>query len=171
MPLFSRPVSRRMTLAVAPLLLAASCRWGPEDETDPQASPGSGKTPSPRPSDDEQVAAAVNAIHTMEAFVSAASVAHVGLSTPLARLVALHAGHRALLEPGRAAALPEPSVPATSGAALIAVRRREQSLQQTLATLASEVSSGTLARTLASMAAAVAQHLQRLPAAAKEGQA
>ena len=107
----------------------------------------------------------------MEAFVSAASLAHIGLSTPLARLVALHAEHRALLGSGPAAALPERSIPATSGATLSAVRRREQALQQTLVTLANEVSSGTLARTLASMAAGVAQHLRQLPTAGKDGPA
>lgn len=170
MPQITRPVSRRTTLAAAPLLLVASCRWGPEDDAAPQATPKAGETPPVLLSDGEQVAAAGRAIDTVVEFVSAVSAAHVGLSTPLADLVSLHVEHLALLETERVGP-GKPSVPNKSGNALTAVRRRERSLQKTLAALANEVSSGTLARTLASMAAGVAQRTELLPASPKDGDA
>lgn len=168
MTLSSRPLSRRTTLAAAPLLLAAGCRWGPPDETNPSATSHPRATVEEPASDDDQVMAASTAIRATEAFVSATSAAHVGLSTPLATLLTLHTEHLALLEATGDVETPQPPVPARSGAALTAVRRRERALQETLVTLATEVSSGTLARTLASMAAGVAQHLRRLPASVKE---
>ncbi|QIX26258.1 hypothetical protein ncot_06300 [Nocardioides sp. JQ2195] len=168
MPIPSHPVSRRTTLAAAPLLLAAGCRWGPAEEaaTPPEQDVAEGVP------DAEQVDAAVAAITEAQQFVSAVADKHIGLSGPLAELTALHTAHLGLLEPHRTASpTTAPDVPKASGVALDAVRRRETTLQATLSGLAADVSSGTLARTLAAMAAGVAQHRQVLPASRKASDA
>ncbi|WP_067439734.1 hypothetical protein [Nocardioides jensenii] len=165
MPLSSRSVSRRTTLAAAPLLLLASCRWGPADDSGSEREAKPTGSASAKPSDDDQVTAARDAIRRVEVFVSTTSNTHGRLSTPLAALTALHGAHLELLEDHSDPDEPTPrtQVPARTGAALVAVRREEQSLQRTLTQLAGEVSSGTLARTLAAMAAGVAQQIAVLP--------
>ncbi|KRF17900.1 hypothetical protein ASG90_06115 [Nocardioides sp. Soil797] len=146
-------------MAAVPLLLAAGCRWGPADESSTTPEPDAPKAIP----DSEQVEAAVAAIAEVQDFVEAASAKHIGLSEPLAELTSLHTAHLALLDPDRAAGTTDVAVPGTSGAALAAVRRREATLQSTLSGLAADVSSGPLARTLAAVAAGVAQHRQLLP--------
>lgn len=159
MPLSNHLVSRRTTLAAAPLLVVAGCRWGPEEE---QATPTESDSPAPAP-DAVQVTAAREAIAEAQTLVMAVRTEHPSLAKPLAGLLALHQAHLKLLstdEDGTTTTLQEIPV---GGEALVEVLRTERALQAKLARLAGVVSSGELARILASMAAAVAQELQRLP--------
>lgn len=168
MPLSSHLVSRRTTFAAAPILLLAGCRWGPAEQESESVEE---KAPARIP-DDEQVDAAIAAIGTVEEYVSAVSAEHVDLADTLADLTSMHTAHLDLLAPERPGGSADtPRVPGRAKAALSAVRRKEQGLQTTLVELAAEVSSGTLARTLAAMAAGVAQHRQLLTAPEKGGSA
>lgn len=158
MPFTTRPITRRTTLAAAPLAVLAACEWGPEDDGAAPAPEGTAPPPEP---DEEQVAEAVTAIAAAHALVEATAARHQRLSGPLADLVALHLEHLTLLdaEPGEASA----RVPAKAPKALARVRSVERDLQATLTELAGTVSSGALARTLAAMAAGVAQRVELLP--------
>jgi len=161
-PLPPPPITRRATLVLASLGLVAGCEWGPpEDGTDPSADPA-----PPAPDEDAELAStALVATSGVAALVAATASRHRGLATPLADLTALHLAHLRLL----GAAAPEapqptpPEVPARSRAALALVVREERRLEDELAALAGRVASGAFARALASMSAAVAQHLAVLP--------
>lgn len=149
-----------MTLAVAPLLLASGCRWGPAAEDTTPAE----ETAAPAVPDEEQVNAAVNAIGQSNNTVRVIANHHPSLAKPLAALTSMHDAHLALLtQDGDEFATLTTTAKQSPAAALKDVRREELRLQRTLVHLAGEVSSGTLARTLASMAAGVAQHRQVLP--------
>lgn len=160
MPISSRLVPRRTTLAAAPLLAVAGCRWGPDekgaDTPEPEA--------TPTVPDADQVDSAVAALTEANDLVAAVSTRHVELAKPLAALSALHTAHLDLLRPDRTSEPSStPKVPRARRAALAAVRRHESTLQETLVGLSVDVSSGALARTLAAMAAGVAQHRRVLP--------
>ncbi|WP_156388616.1 hypothetical protein [Nocardioides sp. Root151] len=167
MPLSSRPVSRRTTLAAAPLLALAGCRWGPAEDGDEPAAEPSNAVP-----DEQQVKAALQAIADADEYVREVSSDHVSLAEPLAALTALHTAHQALIaKDGDTGTTVRMGTPTRATAALKAVRRRELGLQRTLTRLAGEVSSGELARTLAAMAAGVAQQVALLPSTAKDADA
>lgn len=160
-PRLAPPLTRRTALAAAPLAVAAGCRWGPAEEDDPDL-------PAPEPDADaaavdEAAAASLKALD----LVQQVSADHIGLAAALTGLVAMHTAHLELLEAdldgGRPSAAPLPD----TRAAMARVRADEQALQVTLARLAGAASSGTFARALASMSAAVAQHVAALPAIAR----
>lgn len=166
LPDTSRPdlrMSRRTALATASLLALAGCRWGPDEEID-------GSTEDERAADDATVTAAATAIATVRGLVAATSERHIGLAGALAPLLAVHEAHLALLATDASARTPG-RVGARSAAALARVRRAETDLQARLAALAGTATSGSFARALASMSAAVAQQLVVLPELATEGPA
>ncbi len=92
---------------------------------------------------------------------------HPELASSLTSLVTLHEAHESLLaESARGAAAPAAPadpLPQRPALALEVVRRREAALQSEFAVLAGRADSGPLARLLASMSAATAQHLVGLP--------
>lgn len=171
MPLSSHPVLRRTTLAAAPLLALsaglAGCRWGPADDTEPQptASPGTAEV-----DDDTALAgAALAATLQVADLVARVAARHRGLAGALADVTLMHQAHADLLaEAGEASGQPTPQpVPGRSAPALALVLTRERELQATLAETAVGAASGTFARALASMSAAVAQ--QRTALAGLDG--
>ena len=161
MPLSSHPVPRRTTLAAAPLLALATglagCRWGPADDAAPQPT---GSTGPARPDDDTALAAtALAATNKVGALVARVAARHRGLAGALADVTLMHQAHADLLAEAGAApeeVAPRP-VPGRSAAALALVLTEERSLQRTLAESAGGAASGSFARALASMSAAVAQ--------------
>ncbi|MBD8869079.1 hypothetical protein [Nocardioides donggukensis] len=173
MPRAPHPLSRRTTLAVPAwtvlALTAAGCRWGPEEDAS-DAAPTSTATPDPQAagegSDDATYAAeALAATGDTALLVSEVATTHRGLSTPLAELTALHLAHSRLLQEAvpTPKAATAPRVPRGSRQALALVRTEERRLQRRLGDLADTVESGTFARALASMSAAVGQQLSVLP--------
>ncbi len=94
--------------------------------------------------------------------VRRASRKHPGLAPALTGLADLHQAHDDLIADSASASgssTPTPvRIPARSGKALDLVRTRELSLQDEFADLARRARSGPLARLLASMSAAIAQH-------------
>ncbi|MET1059777.1 MAG: hypothetical protein ABWX84_09275 [Nocardioides sp.] len=168
MPLTSRPVLRRTTLAAAPLVALsaglAGCRWGPDEDTTPQPT---GSTGPASVDDDTEVAATALAATTRVAdLVARVAARHRGLAGVLADVTLMHQAHADLLaEAGEASeeAAPRP-VPGRSATALALVLTEERGLQQTLAESAGGAASGSFARALASMSAAVAQQRTRLGA-------
>ena len=168
MPLTSRPVLRRTTLAAAPLAALAGglagCHRGPADEAAPEPTGSTGAAPV---DDDSEVAATALAATTRVAdLVARVAARHPGLAGPLADVTLMHQAHADLLAGAGDAsgeAAPQP-VPGRSAAALALVLTEERRLQTTLAEAAGGAASGTFARALASMSAAVAQQRTRLGA-------
>ncbi|RYP81480.1 hypothetical protein EKO23_23510 [Nocardioides guangzhouensis] len=172
--LLAHPVRRRTTLAAAPLLALAGCRWGPEDEGDDQPAPAPTATTGAAPDDDVQLAGeALAATERAAALVTAVSSGHPGLSAALDEVAAMHEAHADLLaETGESTGEPSlPAVPAKPAPALALVLTEERALQETLTTAAGSAASGPFARALASMAAAVAQRRVVLAALQKGGTA
>lgn len=156
-------LTRRTTLVAAPLAGLSACEWGP-DRPDVE-------TPAPTPTDASEdttrVTAALASITSTAELVARVAARHRRLARPLADLTALHLAHATLLQEGVTeppSASPPGPVPADRRQAHALVVREERGLQEELAALSVEVASGTLARALASMSAAVAQHLTVLPA-------
>ena len=89
------------------------------------------------------------------------------LERTAAQLARTHRAHLRVLgaEAEESTAVAEP---ASASAALTQVRAEEERLQRRLASAAIEVQSGALARLLASMSAAGAQHVAALPPAQEE---
>lgn len=140
------------------------------------------------------VADARRALATQTGLVRRATRTHGALSEPLAGLLAVHQTHdRTLAGAEPAATDAPPADPATSGsptgstggasgstpaattkipdspdAALTYVRERERALQREFVELAGVARSGALAQLFASMSAAIAQRLQRLPASVED---
>ncbi|MDN5893852.1 MAG: hypothetical protein L0H93_07460 [Nocardioides sp.] len=161
-------VLRRTTFAAAPLALIAGCKWtddGSEEATPEQTEPAVA-------ADDKFVAEALEAINTAYELVDHVARKHIGLSTPLAGLTNLHREQTTTLG-GEIEPVPRrgKQVPDGDRPALDLVTRQERSLQRTLTGLAGQASSGSLASTLASMSAGVAQHLILLKATKVGGQA
>ena len=105
-------------------------------------------------------------IAAVAGLVSSVGAAHPPLGDPMAALGRLHDAQAAALDAapsdGSATTSPGPTF-ADPAAALRAVRRREQRLQDRLVDWSVAARSGALARLLASMSAGVAQHLAVLP--------
>ena len=154
---------------VAGLLAAGGCTLQDSGTPPPTATTTPGRSDTDL--DLDLVGEARTALLEMLDLARRTSLLHVGLAPALTPLVDLHTAHDALL----AESSPDPS-PAPTGStvaprsrpALALVRRREAALQAELAALAGRARSGPLARLLASMSAAVAQHVARLPAERKE---
>ena len=167
MPDTAFTVSRRAALGGATALVAATagCQWGPPSTVSAPA--------AKRDADAATVEALVSAIAAQARLVADVATTHVGLTTAMAPLTALHKAHLAVLADTPPEA-PAVMVPARPDAALTAVRRGEAGLQRSLTAGALDAASGPLARSLASMTAGVAMHLAATPAprtAAKGGQA
>lgn len=155
-------ISRRATFGGAALTagLAATlgaCRWGPPDEI---AQDDDKKDADEALLDDvrRQVAARTT-------LAEQTATLHVGLATALAPVIELHRAHAKALGPttGATDSTGPLVVPPDANAALALVRAQEAALQTELTSAASSAASGPLARTIASMAAAVAMHLATLP--------
>lgn len=144
-----------LALPVATSALLAGCRWGPDDAGNRVAS---GTTPPPRDADEALVERAVRAIDEASAVVAAAVAARPPLRGQLAGFSTLHEAHLRHLGA-------EPTATESDARArqLSGVLRIERNLQDTLVELAASAGSGQLARSLASMAAGVAQHLAVAP--------
>lgn len=141
-------------LAAGGLVGLGACRWGPPEEID-------GASEQEEDADAALVRTAAADVLEVRDLADRTSRRHVGLSPALTPLVALHDAHLGVL--GDAEQPAAPPVPGRSGPALTAVRKAEQRLQARLAEHAASATSGPLARALASMSAAVAQHLAVLP--------
>ncbi|WP_162602252.1 hypothetical protein [Nocardioides daejeonensis] len=151
-------LSRRGAVVAVPLTLAlAGCRWGPE--ADGAGEPVSGTTPPPPDADRVLVDQATALIGDTAALVAAAVAARPRLGQQLAAFATLHDAHLRHL-----AATPV-TTSAGEARALAGVLKAERRLQEGLIDLAGRAGSGILARSLASMAAGVAQHV----AVASEG--
>lgn len=157
-----RPVTRRALVVTIPgtALVLSGC------DLDPRAGDDDPAAPQARPDPDlAALSDTVLATDAAAALVAATTAAHPALLTRLAGLGALHTAHRAALD-GAAASMPEPStsptptaVPDGQAQALAAVRRAEGTLATRLAGRAHRAESGTFARLLAVMSAAVQQEL------------
>ena len=113
MPLTSRPVLRRTTLAAAPLAALvgglAGCRWGPADDAAPEPAGSTG--PAPADDDTEVAATALAATNRVADLVTRVAARHPGLAGPLADVTLMHQAHADLLaEAGEASeeAAPQP---------------------------------------------------------------
>lgn len=158
----ARRVSRRTTLAAAPLLALAGCRWGPEEELD-------GTSEQQEDADAALADRAATAITLQLTELRLDAEAHRGLASAMAPLIALHTAHLELLP--TVEVLPRGTGSPTSARAWARLQRAEARLQRQLADLAGSATSGTFARALASMSAAIAQHLADLPPLANRGPA
>lgn len=160
----SRPAlaaTRRTTIAAAAAVSLAGCRFGPPDDEPDHAS-----TTKPD-ADASLVDEAVQAILQPFGMVHAAAEDHRGLASALAPLVAMHQEHLALLDAHEFTLATRTPIGQRASDALTEIRKAEQRLQTTLADLASRATSGTFARALASMSAAVAQQVAVLPELAR----
>lgn len=155
----SRPVttSRRTALGVVAGLAGLATACTPDRESDPGTTPSA--SVSPVDADQELVTETAVLLATAQVFVEALGRDVPSLKNDLRPLRRLHAAHLEILG-GFDDSIPSP--PPSSGRpadALAELLRSEQSLQRRLARAAVEAESGSLAKLLASMAAAVAQHL------------
>lgn len=151
-------ISRRAALSglgATAVVVLGGCRLGPDDEV-------AGASKEQRDADEALVATAVADLRAARDLADRTMRRHVGLSPAMTPLVTMHDAHLGLLG-ASAAALEATAVPGRSPKALARVRAAEQRLQRRLATHAAGATSGTLARALASMSAAVAQHVAVLP--------
>ncbi len=144
-------------------LALASCDLDPRSDDAETASPDAPVDP-----DLTALAEAVSAIAEASALVVATTTAHPALAVRLTGFGELHDVHRDALA-GATDDLPEPTatpapptVITARPQALAAVRRAESSLATRLASWAQRAESGTFARLLAVMSAAVQQELLAL---------
>jgi hypothetical protein len=149
------PTSRRTALGgtLAGLVAVTGC----DDNPGPAPTPGTATTPS----DDGDVALVdelVELIAETAGLVSSARQADRDLRPTLRPLAEMHTAHQEALDAdGVDAAV------ITGPTGLANVRRAESTLQRQLTDAAVRAESGALAGLLASMAAAIAQHLAVLP--------
>jgi len=157
--------TRRTTVAL-PLIALAGCRWGPEDDAPEEVEQA-------RDADADLVKAAAEAITRVSLDVTGAAEDHLGIASALTPLSAMHLAHLQVLDVTVEVGsidTGEPDQP-DSRSALATIRSEEARLQTQLADLATSAVSGTLARALASMSAAIAQHLAVLPEIVSRGPA
>ena len=157
-------MTRRTTIGSA-LLLAGGCTF--DDDGGPEALPSESPGVSDADFDLGLLDEARARLAAMLELVRRASRKHPGLAPALTVLADLHQAHDDLIAdsaPAPASSTPTPiRIPAGRGKALDLVRTRELSLQDEFADLARRARSGPLARLMASMSAAIAQHVARLP--------
>ena len=161
MPAGRRLLSRRTTLAlgVAGLVVVAGCDDGGDGSGD---RPANAPTPAQDP-DGDLVDSVLTALTDTLEIVGHVGDRFPGLAAPMAPLRALHTAHIEALDGTPPTTFAGSGVIANPEAALTLVRRREKRLRSDLVESAVVAESGTLARVLASMSAAVAQHLVTLP--------
>jgi len=157
-------MTRRTTIGTA-LLLAGGCTA--DDDGEPGALPSESPGVSDADFDLGILDEARARLAAMLELVRRASRRHPGLAPALTVFTDLHQAHDDLLADAAStsgSSTPAPvGLPARSGKALDLVRTRELSLQGEFADLARRARSGPLARLLASMSAAIAQHVSGLP--------
>ena len=161
------PTTRRTTLGSLLALAAVSAcdvddLRPPEDDAEP--SPAASES-SPPDADSRLVEATVGEILQILTVLASAR-RFASLQASVRELARMHRAHLAVLSPGLDPGKPVRSsvrVPRSPKDALRQVRTAENALQRRLATSAVEARSGSLARLLASMSAAVAQHVASLP--------
>jgi hypothetical protein len=152
--------TRRAALGgtLAGLVTLSACDLGDLDPRSDNSPTSTTTTGAPVDADQVLVDDVVTDLVQLDSVVVAAQARFPRLRSPLAPLRTLHAAHLGALD----AAVPQPaatSLPATAPAALREIRRQEARLQRRLADWSVAAESGTLARLLASMSAAVAQQL------------
>jgi hypothetical protein len=153
--------------------LVAGCDLGgsgPDASTSaPSGSAAGSASESPSTSAGDPDAALVDEVLTeltaMVSLVGAVGSRVAGLAGPMRALRRMHLAHIAALD-GSTRIPAHGRVPGSPAAALALVRRRETRLHSQLVDAAVEARSGVLARLLASMSAAVSQHLATLPRSA-----
>jgi hypothetical protein len=132
----------------------AGCEWGPPDQVN---------APEAKQDTDQTLASNMAiAIGQRAAIVEATVAAHTELTAALQPFTTMHAAHFAALG-GTARTLETGVVSPNAAIALRDLRATEAQLQKGLVAAATQATSGQLARTLASMAASVAQQLAVLP--------
>lgn len=154
-----RPLTRRTTLGsalAAPLVLAA-CDIDP-----PARDAGPEPTTAPPPEDSALVAAVVAELVLARSVIEAATLSVPDLTPRLEPVASAHAAHLDVLlgavPDAEATPSAPPTVAASPGRALAAVRRSEQRLLREVRRGCAQAASGDLARVLASVAASTAQH-------------
>lgn len=139
-----------------------------DDLRPPEDGPAPPSPPEPGEPDPDQVLVETMSAEIVHALAVVAVARRFPRLEPIAkRLARTHRAHLRVL----AAEVEEPTAvrePTSAGAALTQVRAEEERLQRTLASAAVDAQSGALARLLASMSAAGAQHLATLPQALDE---
>ena len=166
-----RPLVRRRTAltgalgGIAATVLAAGCDTGEDlgqnDATgSPSASPSVAEEPEQTP--DEALVDDVLAQLGAAAAVLQAARRFKQLRPALAPLLHAHRAHAEVLE-GELANDSPATRPASSLAAVAAIREGETQLQAALVDAAGRAESGALAKLLASMSASVTQHVATLP--------
>lgn len=152
-------ISRRAALTglgASAVLVLGGCRLGPDDEV-------AGASKEQRDADEALVEAAVRDLQATRDLADRTMRRHVGLSPAMTPLVTMHDAHLGVLDATAVRPEPAPAVAVRSGPALARVRAAEVRLQAQLTAHAVAATSGALARALASMSAAVAQHVAVLP--------
>ncbi len=156
----ARPVvtTRRSALAAAVgvtgLAVAGCTSDSPDDPTDPVST-----SAPPVDADQSLVDGLVVTLASLQVSVDALSAEFPALRRDLAAVRRMHGAHLAALG-GFDDSIPSPAPhPAGRQAALEELVLSEQRLQRRLATAAVTAESGTLAKLLATMSAAVAQHV------------
>jgi len=143
----------------------AGCEWGPPDQV---SAPGAKKD-----ADEKLVRSVAEAIHDRGAYAGsiagAVAVAHPELAAAAKPFSTLNDAHYTALG-NEMIPLDGRPVPSDPAAALAELRTGQLGLQKRLAAAAGEAVSGDLARTFASMAAAVAQLLAITPTTLKGDQ-
>ncbi len=149
------PTSRRTALggALAGLVALTGC----DDNPGPAPTPGTATTPSGN-GDTALVDGLIELMAETAGLVTLTRKSHRDLRPTLSPLAQLHTAHQEALDPDGVDA-----VLITGPAGLPQVRRAESKLQRHLTDAAVAAESGALAGLLASMAAAIAQHLAVLP--------
>ncbi|MCW2768074.1 MAG: hypothetical protein JWO11_4033 [Nocardioides sp.] len=156
----TRAATRRAVLGgtLAGLAALSACDLNdldPRKDADPASAATTG---APVDADQDLVDEVVTELVRIAALVGAVRARFPRLRRPMAPLLALHAAHLGAL----GGDVPEPAAAAgqtTAAAALRDIRTQESRLQRRLADWSVAAESGTLARLLASMSAAVAQQL------------
>jgi hypothetical protein len=156
-----RPLTRRTALAVTAALTATASGACTSDSSDEPSDPSSTSAP-PVDADQELATSVAIEIALVGVFVDALARDFPALRSELRPLRRLHTAHAEAVG-GFADSLPAPEpVAGDRKAASAQLVRNEQGLQRQLAAAAVSAESGTLAKLLASMSAAVAQHLEVL---------
>lgn len=154
-------LSRRAVVAGAGAALVAGC-----DVHAPHVA-----LPGQKPADADLPAAeeAVELVGSIIRTIRANTRRHPALEAPLADLLKMHHAHLVALRDAVPTPTPGPqphpelSVPRSTSRALAQLRGSERPVRARLAGLAQKARSGDFARLLASMAAAVSQHIEDWP--------
>lgn len=160
MPAGRRLLSRRTTLTAGAGAAGLALVTGCDDDREPGTTP----TPATDP-DGDLVDSVLAALADAAALVARAGARFPKLEDRMTDLRALHDAHIEALEGTPPTTAAHRGDLTDADAALTAVRGQERRLRSLLVESAVSARSGALARLLASMSAAVTQHLTTLPGA------